>query len=120
MKVSKKELRKISDKIAAMLTEVESLRCLIGRRVVGVGFNGEREGAYRLEFDDGSTAEFSSVGDDMTFTSVTLSEFQKSAAKRHNASSTVQSEEKQNGNRKARKSTRQGGGKKVDSDHSLE
>ena len=81
MKVSKKALRQVSDRIVDLLMTSEELRCLIGRRVVGVGFNGEAEGVYRLEFDDGSTAEFTSRGDDMTVTLVTLSPFQASLVK---------------------------------------
>ena len=81
MKVAKKTLRQVSDKIVNLLIHAEDMRCLIGRRITGVGFNGEAEGVYRLEFDDGSTAEFSSCGDDMTFTSITLSPFQASLVK---------------------------------------
>ena len=78
--ISKKELKRVSNGLAKLLTEAEEMRPLIGRRVVGVEFNGEAEGAYTLKFDNGSTATFSSCGDDMTFTSITLTPFQKSVA----------------------------------------
>lgn len=74
---TKKVLCQYADKLAALLVSADKLRPLIGRRVVGVAFNGECEGAYTLNFDDGSAVSFSSLGDDMTITTVTLSDFQK-------------------------------------------
>ena len=76
--VSKKELMRVARRLAELLAGAEEMRPLIGRRVVGVEFNGEAEGAYTLKFDDGSTVTFSSCGDDATFTSMELTPFQKS------------------------------------------
>lgn len=68
---NKKAVKELAAKLARLLTEAESMRTLIGRRVVGVGFMGEAEGTYTLTFDDGSQASFSSSGDDVTWTSFT-------------------------------------------------
>lgn len=79
---TKKALKICSDRLAVLLAGAEELRPLLGRRVTGVGFNGDGEGAYTLVFDDGSTATFTSTGDDMTFTSVSISAFQQGVNER--------------------------------------
>jgi hypothetical protein len=79
--MTKAQTKQYVERVEAILRQVDEMKVLIGRRIVGVGFTGEGEGTYILTFDDGSTATFSSSGDDATFTSLELSEFQKSITK---------------------------------------
>jgi ribosomal protein L2 len=48
------------------------LETLVNQTVIAVEYDPEREGTFSLHFSDGRTATFTSTGDDMTWTSFTL------------------------------------------------
>jgi hypothetical protein len=56
--------------------ELERMSVLVGKTVSKVAYDSENEGCYTLTFTDGTTVDFSSSGDDATFTSMGIEEGQ--------------------------------------------
>lgn len=53
--------------------EEELMKPLIGKTIAAVEFSPECEGAYGLIFTDGTRVDFSSIGDDATHTTISIS-----------------------------------------------